>query len=210
MVILLDELIKISLSLLFGSLLGLEREYRNKPAGFRTIALICLGATLYTILSHRLSPQGDGDRIAANIVTGIGFIGAGVIFKNNSNVFGLTTAATIWVAAGMGMAVGAGAYTLAFVVLVVVLTVLSLFEYLRDSFDTFHTRRLYAIRYDGHELDDEIEREMKRYKVKFKKVKEKRSLQKTTNEYEVFGKLKNLNKLNEYLLQSKEVNSFEY
>ena len=106
MAVLLDELTKIGLSLLLGSLLGLEREYQNKPAGFRTIALICVGATLFTILSYRLGNSVSVDRVAANIITGIGFIGAGVIFKNNNTVYGLTTASTIWLAAGLGMAVG--------------------------------------------------------------------------------------------------------
>jgi putative Mg2+ transporter-C (MgtC) family protein len=208
--ILVEELIKIGLSLLLGSLLGLEREYRNKPAGFRTMALICVGATLFTILSQQLGHEGSGDRVAANIITGIGFIGAGVIFKNNSNVLGLTTAATIWIAAGIGMAVGSGAYTLAIVILFVVLMVLSFFEYLRSLLDDFHARRVYFITYEGHILDDEIEAEMKQFKLKFKKLKEKRNQKETFNEYEVIGKHKNLQKFNDYLLQSKEVLSFEY
>jgi putative Mg2+ transporter-C (MgtC) family protein len=208
--ILVEELIKIGLSLLLGSLLGLEREYRNKPAGFRTMALICVGSTLFTMLSLRMGLEGNGDRVAANIVTGIGFIGAGVIFKNNSNVLGLTTAATIWIAAGIGMAVGSGAYTLAILILLVVLMVLFFFEYLRGLLDDFHARRVYFITYEGHILDDEIEAEMKKVKLKFKKLKEKRNKQETLNEYEVIGKHKNLNKFNEYLLQSKEVLSFEY
>ena len=108
---LIDELIKMGISIFLGGLLGLEREYQNKPAGFRTLALICIGATAFTILSIRLA--GDSishDRIAANIITGIGFIGAGVIFKSGVTVYGLTTAATIWVTAGIGMAVGAGVH----------------------------------------------------------------------------------------------------
>lgn len=208
--ILVEEVIKIGLSLLLGSLLGLEREYRNKPAGFRTMALICVGATLFTIISQQLGGEGSSDRVAANIVTGIGFIGAGVIFKNNNNVLGLTTAATIWIAAGIGMAVGSGAYTLAILILFVVLMVLSFFEYIRGLFDAFHARRVYFITYEGHELDDDIEKEMKQFKLKFKKLKEKRNRKETLNEYEVIGKHKNLQKFNEYLLQSKEVLSFEY
>lgn len=210
MSVLADEIIKIGLSLLVGSLLGLEREYRNKPAGFRTIALICVGATLFTILSHRLGNEGNSDRVAANIITGIGFIGAGVIFKGGSRVFGLTTAATIWVAAGIGMAIGAGEYILSFIVLVVVLTVLSLFEYFQNSLDTFHKRRLYFISYNGHAFDDTIEKEMQLFKLKYKKVKEKRDKQETTVEYEVFGKQKNLNRFNDYLMESKDILGFEY
>ena len=124
------ELTKIGISLLLGSLLGLEREYQNKAAGFRTIALICMGATVFTIVSARLSGV-NPDRLASNIVTGIGFIGAGVIFKNGSNVHGLTTAATIWVVAAVGLAVGVGDYSLATVVTFVTLTILSVFEFLQ-------------------------------------------------------------------------------
>ncbi len=210
MEILLDELTKISISLVIGSLLGFEREYQNKPAGFRTIALICVGATLYTILSQRLGSPGSTDRVAANIITGIGFIGAGVIFKNNTNVFGLTTAATIWVAAGLGMAVGAGEYVLSVIVLLVVLMVLSLFEYLQERIDVFHKRRLYFITYSALDFDDIIEKEMKKRKIKYKKVKEKRINKQTTCEYEVFGKEKSLKHFNDHLIDNEDVIAFEY
>jgi hypothetical protein len=76
--------------------------------------------------------------------------------------------------------------------------------------DDFHALRVYFITYEGHVLDDEIEGEMKQYKLKFKKLKEKRNQKETLNEYEVIGKHKNLQKFNDYLLQSKEVLSFEY
>ena len=89
-----NDLIAIGVSLLAGSLVGIEREYKNKSAGFRTIVLICLGATAFTIVSR--FGVGSDDRIAANIITGIGFIGAGVIFKDKFSVMGLTTAAVIW------------------------------------------------------------------------------------------------------------------
>lgn len=208
--ILIDSLTKIGVSLLIGSLLGLEREYQNKPAGFRTIALICVGATLFTILSQRLGSVNGVDRVAANIITGIGFIGAGVIFKNNTNVFGLTTAATIWVAAGVGMAVGAGEYVLAVIVFVVVLIVLSLFEYIQENIDIFHKRRLYFISFHIINYDKNIEKELKKRKIKFKKVKEKRNKSETTCEYEVFGKEKNLKQFNDYLIESEDITAFEY
>ena len=208
--VLIDELTKISISLLIGSLLGLEREYQNKPAGFRTIALICVGATLFTILSQRLGTPTSMDRVAANIITGIGFIGAGVIFKNNTNVFGLTTAATIWVAAGLGMAVGASEYALAFIVLTVVLIVLSLFEFLQEKIDIFHTRRLYFITFEMIDFDKTIENEMKIRKIKFKKIKEKRTRNETICEYEVFSKAKKLKHFNDYLMHTTEIQAFEY
>jgi putative Mg2+ transporter-C (MgtC) family protein len=208
---LLDELTKIGISLLIGSILGLEREYQNKPAGFRTIALICVGATLFTIISIRLGePTHSMDRIAANIITGIGFIGAGVIFKNGANVYGLTTAATIWIAAGIGMSVGTGDYILSFIALAVTLIILMIFEYFQEKFFHIHQRRLYFISFNGHELDSVIEKELKKRRLKFFKHKEKRNKQETTCEFEVIGSKKRLDFFNEFLLQNEEVKSFEY
>jgi putative Mg2+ transporter-C (MgtC) family protein len=93
-----------------GAFIGLERELRGYPAGIRTIALVALGACLFTDISQQV---GEGDRIAAQIVTGIGFIGAGVIFREPGGVKGITTAATIWAAAATGMAVGVELYIVA-------------------------------------------------------------------------------------------------
>src|SRR5215210_4571722 len=96
------DMISILMSILCGSIIGFEREYNNKSAGFRTIILICLGSTIFTIVSRH--GAGSDDRIAANIITGIGFIGAGVIFKDKLSVLGLTTAAVIWTTAGIVLA----------------------------------------------------------------------------------------------------------
>ena len=93
-----------------GALMGLERELRGMPAGVRTIALVTMGAALFTELSGLV---GSEDRIAAGIVTGIGFLGAGVIFREGYTVKGITTAATIWSAAAVGMAVGQELYLVA-------------------------------------------------------------------------------------------------
>ena len=208
---LIDELTKMGISILLGGVLGLEREYQNKPAGFRTLALICIGATAFTILSIRLAGEGPShDRIAANIITGIGFIGAGVIFKSGVSVYGMTTAATIWITAGIGMAVGAGDYLLATVITGVALTILSVFEYIQDKVDVLHRRRLYFISFDGHIFDTRIENEMIKCKLKFKKLKEQRRENDTTCSYEVFGKESHLNIFNEFLLETPEVKQFEY
>src|ERR1700742_1862230 len=101
---------KLVLAAVIGGALGAEREYRSKSAGFRTLTMICLGATIFTIFSQIIGGPGNPDRIASNIVTGIGFVGAGVIFKGDgtSKVNGITTAAMIWVTAALGMAIGAG------------------------------------------------------------------------------------------------------
>lgn len=101
-------------SIIIGGLIGAEREFHDKAAGFRTITFICFGSTLFTILSIELSGnQFDPVRIAANIVSGIGFIGAGVILHDRGRIVGLTTASTIWIAAALGMCIGIGYYIVA-------------------------------------------------------------------------------------------------
>jgi len=97
-----------------GAAIGLEREYMQKPAGLRTNILIALGSALFTIVSTVVGGGGGTpDRIAAQVVTGIGFLGGGAILRSGTTVHGMTTAATIWVNAAIGMAAGAGEYALA-------------------------------------------------------------------------------------------------
>src|ERR671924_327040 len=97
---------------LCGAMIGLERELKRKPAGFRTNILICVGAAIYMstglLLVHAAGEEGDPARIAAQVVTGVGFLGAGSIIQAGGGVTGLTTAATIWVVAGIGLVAGAG------------------------------------------------------------------------------------------------------
>jgi putative Mg2+ transporter-C (MgtC) family protein len=111
-----------------GAVIGLEREFRQKPAGLRTNILIAVGSALFTTISILLAeghPGGTPDRIAAQIVTGIGFLGGGTILQSGNNIHGMTTAATIWVNAAIGMAAGTGAYAMAaaatFITMVVLL-----------------------------------------------------------------------------------------
>lgn len=106
------EILKLCVAMLVGGLIGAEREFRDKSAGFRTILLITVGSTLFIILSFSIANEADSTRIAANIVTGIGFLGAGVILREGQRITGITTAATIWLAAALGMGIGAGKYIL--------------------------------------------------------------------------------------------------
>lgn len=122
--------LRMFISLFVGLIVGFERSRNQKPAGIRTYALVCIGATLFMLVSvygipHITSQminlsdyRVDPGRVAAQIVTGIGFLGAGVIWKDRGNIRGLTTAANLWVTAGMGMAVGAGLYFLTFVAVI--------------------------------------------------------------------------------------------
>ena len=119
-----EDIISMLMSILCGGIIGFEREYKSKSAGFRTIILISLGSTIFTIVSGH--GAGSDDRISANIITGIGFIGAGVIFKDQISIRGLTTAAVIWTSAAIGMTTGIGYHALAFVFTIITLVILLL------------------------------------------------------------------------------------
>jgi len=100
---------------MLSGVVGIEREGSLKPAGFRTHILVGLGSTLLTILSLEAFPNADLSRIAASVIVGIGFLGAGTIIKTRKKVIGLTTAATLWIVASIGVATGSGFYLLAIV-----------------------------------------------------------------------------------------------
>lgn len=147
---------RLMLAALLGGLLGAERELSGKPAGLRTNVLICLGSALLTELSVAVARAAgvgaDPGRIAAQIVSGIGFIGAGTILHARGSVIGLTTAATLWVGAAIGMAVGAGALLLATAgTLLAVLTLIGL-RALDTTIAQRRRRRRFALRYDPRQL----------------------------------------------------------
>jgi putative Mg2+ transporter-C (MgtC) family protein len=120
-----DAVERLLLAAALGAMLGLEREYRQKPAGLRTNMLIALGAALFTVVSLTISgPDGSADRVAAQIVTGIGFVGGGAILRAGGSVHGMTTAATIWVNAAIGMAAGTGLLAVATAATAITLLVL--------------------------------------------------------------------------------------
>ena|SRR5258707_871219 len=119
-----------------GAAIGLEREFRQKPAGLRTNILIALGSALFTTVSVQFAlVSGTPDRVAAQIVTGIGFLGAGAILRQGVSVRGMTTAATIWVNAAVGMAAGAGEYAMATIATVVTLVVLAVLPPIEAYFE---------------------------------------------------------------------------
>lgn len=107
-----EMVVKLLLAFLAGGLVGLERERQERPAGLRTHMLVCGGSLLFTVISLNIGDRGDHTRIAAQIVSGIGFLGAGTIFRSGSSVRGLTTAAGLWTVAAIGMGIGAGGATL--------------------------------------------------------------------------------------------------
>ena len=123
-----EMVLRLALAGALGGVIGAEREYRGKVAGTRTHLLVALGSALMLLVSqHGFGAQGDPGRVAAQIVSGIGFIGAGAIMVDRKSVHGLTTAAGIWVAAGIGMATAAGLYGLAIATTVLALVGLEVF-----------------------------------------------------------------------------------
>lgn len=145
MIFTVEDLLKIVLAIIAGGLIGLEREFRDKSAGFRTLIFISMGAAAFTILSTRLAPVSDPNRIAANIVTGIGFLGAGAILRDGSRITGLTTAATIWLSAAIGMAVGGGQYLLAALLTGLTVIVLWVFPFVEATIDRVREEHVYEL-----------------------------------------------------------------
>jgi len=124
-------LVRLLLATLFGGVIGFQRERAEKPAGFRTHVLVCLGSALLMLISVYPfvgKPYADPSRVAAGAITGIGFLGAGAIISQGGVVRGLTTAASIWAVAGIGLATGVGLYMPAFIATLLVLLVLSIFK----------------------------------------------------------------------------------
>lgn len=128
---------RLSLAVILGAVLGLEREYRRKPAGLRTIVLITLGSAMFSLVSVAVGTSaGSPDRIAAQIVTGVGFLGAGAILRSGFHIRGLTTAATIWVNAAVGTAAGVGLYAEATIGALIALVVLLVLPAVERRFGT--------------------------------------------------------------------------
>ena len=203
------DILKIAIAFVLGAALGLEREYRNKPAGFRTLIMITVGATLFTILSYRINSS-TPDRIAANIITGIGFIGAGVIFKEGMKVSGMTTAATIWMAAAVGMAVGYGAYYLAGGVTLVMLFTLILLSKLEGAFERFHLVKFYRISFISSDFSlTELQKKFDELGLNFHKDKEIKNRDEITVFYKFSAKQKEFELLNAYLMENRAISGFE-
>ncbi len=136
---LIEIFLKLVLAVALGGLVGLERETSQKPAGFRTNILICVGSAMMMILSSLVlgGSEGGGNdltRIAAGVITGIGFIGAGTIIQSRGSIVGLTTAATLWAMAGLGLVIGAGYYLVAVIFTAIIILTLIIFRYIESNY----------------------------------------------------------------------------
>lgn len=205
-----EEAGQVFFAFLIGAIIGIEREFRSKPAGFRTMILICVGSCLYTILSKEVSDVSP-DRIASNIVTGIGFIGAGVIFKEGISVNGLTTAALIWVTAALGMAIGYHNYPMAIVVSAIVVVVLFILEPVQRYIERFHKVKDFRIRTGsiGPEFKAELEQYLLDNKLDFRCMKSLKENSDAIYMYRISAPDRNYSRIEEYLIQHKDVKSFD-
>jgi putative Mg2+ transporter-C (MgtC) family protein len=202
-------IVRVLLAIIAGGIIGAEREYRNKSAGFRTMILISAGSCLFTIFSMAIGTA-NPDRIASNIVTGIGFIGAGVIFKTDDRVKGLTTAAVIWLTAAMGMGIGAGYYLFSFIGCGIALLVLVLFMFLEGWIDKANQIRTYNVVCNfKHGQIGHFEKLFRQHHLKFKRVKQGRNGLELSGTWIVQGKEINHDSLTHVLLNDNNIIRFE-
>lgn len=207
----LEDLLKIFITLVAGGLIGLEREFRDKNAGFRTLIFIALGSAVFTMLSSRLATDTDPNRIAANIVTGIGFLGAGAILREGLRVTGLTTAATIWLTSALGMAIGAGQYGLAGILLVAAVTVLWLFPYIEIGIDRIREEHHYHIICPADlEKNNIIEREARRLGLRVHSGQYTKQGEEMHCSWVIYGTPKKQAQFMNYLFMDKDVKEFRY
>jgi putative Mg2+ transporter-C (MgtC) family protein len=206
-----DIITKLLLSIFIGGLIGAEREYRSKSAGFRTLTLICLGSTLFTIFSQMIGAGNNPDRIASNIATGIGFVGAGVIFKGEIGVNGITTAAMIWVTAALGMGIGAGYEWVSVIACLMILLMLFIFGFAENWIDKINQTRNYKI-VTGfkNETMRRFEKDFEAHNLRYKRAREIKDGVIITGEWFVRGSKKNHLAFINGILNDPEVSRFEY
>lgn len=204
-----EDIFKLLMALLAGAIIGAEREYRSKSAGFRTIALISVGAALFTIMSVHLG--NDHARIAANIVVGIGFLGAGIIYREAHEIRGLTTAATVWVTAALGMCIGTGSYLLGMVGVLIVLLILFLLVPLQSSIERSHQARTYRMVFKQSRGNiQDYEALFKRYHLNPKHVKHSRIGDQITGQWKAYGSEKNHAKFTKHILEDPDIHEFDF
>lgn len=210
--ILTENIIKLVMAIIVGGVIGAEREFQDKAAGFRTIILITVGSTLFTIFSMTMDPENSRSRVAANIVTGIGFLGAGAIIREGFHIAGLTTAATIWLAAALGMGIGTGDLTLVAVATVLSLMVLVLFPAFEGWIDRIRESRTYKIvmsAKSGKHMDviHGALKECSLYTLEHHQTKSEKSI---TVTWRLSGPPKNHEKFVQLLLKDKDVLELNY
>ena len=206
-----DIITKLLIAVLIGGIIGAEREYHNKSAGLRTLMLICLGSTLFTLFSMEIGAHNSPDRIASNIVTGIGFVGAGVIFMGGTGINGVTTAATIWVTAALGVGVGAGHQYIALAGCMILVGILFALKVIEDWIDRINRVHTYKITVPYHDrVFEQYEALMQQYHLSYKRGTQCRELQTFSATWDAGGTKKNHAAFINHMLNDAGVQRFEF
>ena len=204
-----QDLFLIFISIFVGLIVGAEREYKNKTAGLRTLMLVCLGSCIFTILSLKIGIQ-NPDRLAANIITGIGFLGAGVIYKDENKINGVTTACSIWVTAALGMAIGSGHIYLALLSTSFTLLVLWILVFLEKWIDKTNRVRTYKIttQYNSDVLIH-FEKTFYDFKLKYNITSQLKNANVYIITFRIEGSMKNHDNLSAFLLNDAIIHQVE-
>lgn len=198
------------LAALWGGVVGIEREYRSKSAGFRTMVMISIGSCLFTLVSAMLGGQ-NPDRIAANIVTGIGFLGAGVILHGGNKINGITTAATIWTVSAVGMAIGGGYYFAAACASFFIIVILVVLPFVESKIDQLHKSVTYIVSFNQSDYSTEIlEATLEKHALQYKLVKLERDKDEHTGAWLVQGNAEKHGLFVKELNADTRVNQFNY
>lgn len=206
-----EIMIRLVIALLAGAVIGAEREYMSKSAGLRTLIMISLGSAIFTIASVLVGTGDSHDRIASNIVTGIGFLGAGVIFKEENKVKGLTTAASVWATAAIGMAIGNGDYLLGISSTFLVFISLSYITNIEEIIERSNQVREYRIVIPVLNNDlKNYEEIMKEYHLKFKRNKQSLSKTFLTGTWSVSGSEKKHQQFIDRIIKDGNVVEFDF
>ena len=210
--ILVENLVKLGMAVLIGGIIGVEREFQDKAAGFRTIILITVGSTLFTIFSLNMDPGFTKTRIAANIVTGIGFLGAGAIIREGGRIAGMTTAATVWLSAALGMGIGAGELIFVSIATFVIVVVLLIFPHFEERIDRIRESRSYkiAVAIDKAEKIMEVQKAFEENSMHVLDHHETKSGDTVTGTWRVIGSVRGHDKITRKMLEDRDIKEMTY
>jgi putative Mg2+ transporter-C (MgtC) family protein len=209
-----EDVFRLLLAFALGGIIGAEREFRDKSAGLRTIMFISTGSALFTIFSTHLAPDlqlsGDPARIAAQIVTGVGFLGAGAIMREGGEIRGLTTAATIWLAAALGMGAGMGLYLFSTLATAIILLALLFFPSLEQMLGRYSQAHEYQVTIPASpERFEAFLRLFEEHRLRVLSKRRKRIGDELNITIVAVGRPENHTRLSDILFQDPEIKSVE-
>lgn len=206
------DVYKAGFAIIAGLILGAEREMKDKSAGLKTITIICLGSALFAIMSYKMAGDGDPTRIASYIVSGIGFLGAGVIFKSGFAVYGLTTAGIIWIAAAIGMAIGFGELYIALTFLAGSQFVIYTAKVLTKYFLKQHQNKILKLKFPVNNFSDkaQIINEISAIAKEASTIELQKDEDNINLTIELYINAEEIELLENYLVENKNIRSFSF